>query len=429
MLEPIMYISIGFLIAGLLVLGVLPLVHARAVRLTTRRIESLSPLSLAEIQADKDRLRAEFAMSTRRLEMSVEQLKTKTTSQLTEIGKKSDAIGRLKLELGEKTAALFALEAKERQFASELESLRANMKARDDALAQAEHALGSTQAELSHATGNFHESSVTAQSQRVELVALRAQAEALKGQIESYAQETRQLNNHLRNKSAEVETLGSQLAEERGRAEQLSTRVSELDRQLIAQQTESEVLSRRVDELTARLDEQSRFLADREFVSDQLRNETTSAQRTESEVRAALADAENRHRSSTEALAAEKSSVEEQLRQSEAERAKMQREIAAMQREAENTWANERIENAVLRERINDVAAEVARLTATLEGPNSPIAAILGSEAGHIAGASNGSNGAALPHEPQAGEFKGSLADRIRALQSRASAVPQASGA
>jgi len=188
-------------------------------------------------------------------------------------------------------------------------------------------------------------------------------------------------------------------------------------------------LGRRVDELTARLDEQSRFLADREFVSDQLRNEAASAQRTESEVRTALAEAENRHRSSSEALAAEKSSVEEQLRQSESERAKMQREIAAMKREAESTWANERIENAVLRERINDVAAEVARLTATLEGPNSPIAAILGSEVGHAAEASNGSNGASLPQAPQAGESKGTLADRIRALQSRASAVPQPSGA
>jgi len=427
MLEPIMYISIGFLIAGLLVLGVLPLVHARAVRLTTRRLESLSPLSLSEIQADKDRLRAEFAMSTRRLEMSVEQLKAKTTSQLAEIGKKSDAIGRLKLELGEKTAALFALEAKERHLAGEVENLRAKMKTKDNALAQAEHTLGSTQAELSQTTGDFHETSVTVESQRVELVALRAQAEALKGQIESYDQETRELDARLRNKSAEVEALGSQLAEERGRAEHLATRGSELDRQLIAQQTESEVLSRRVDELTARLDEHSRFLADREFVSDQLRNEAASAQRTESEVRTALAEAENRHRSSSEALAAEKSSVEEQLRQSESERAKMQREIAAMKREAESTWANERIENAVLRERINDVAAEVARLTATLEGPNSPIATILGGEAGHTA--SNGSNGATLPHAPQAGEFKGTLADRIRALQSRASAVPQPSGA
>ena len=32
MIEPIMYIGIGFLFAGLLVIGVIPLVHARAER-------------------------------------------------------------------------------------------------------------------------------------------------------------------------------------------------------------------------------------------------------------------------------------------------------------------------------------------------------------------------------------------------------------
>jgi hypothetical protein len=70
-----MYAGLGFLIASLLALIILPFVHARAVRLTTRRIEDAAPISVAEIQADKDQLRAEFAMSTRRLEMSVEQLK------------------------------------------------------------------------------------------------------------------------------------------------------------------------------------------------------------------------------------------------------------------------------------------------------------------------------------------------------------------
>src|SRR5215813_12856960 len=124
MIEPIMYGGIGFLIASLLVIGLIPLVHARAVRLTMRRLEAVTPMSMTEIQADKDQLRAEFAMSTRRLEMSVEQMKAKTTSQLAEIGKKSEAIGRLKLELGEKTAALFALEAKEKQLNEDLQSLR-----------------------------------------------------------------------------------------------------------------------------------------------------------------------------------------------------------------------------------------------------------------------------------------------------------------
>ena len=77
MIEPIMYFGIGFLVATLLGLVVIPLVHGRAVRLTMRRLEAATPLSMAEIQADKDQLRAEFAMSTRRLEMSVEQLKTR----------------------------------------------------------------------------------------------------------------------------------------------------------------------------------------------------------------------------------------------------------------------------------------------------------------------------------------------------------------
>src|SRR5262249_61261372 len=93
----------------------IPLVHARAVRLTMRRLEALTPLSMAEIQADKDQLRAEFAMTMSRLEMNVEQMKAKTTNQLADLARKSEASGRLKLELGEKTGTLLALERNEKQ--------------------------------------------------------------------------------------------------------------------------------------------------------------------------------------------------------------------------------------------------------------------------------------------------------------------------
>ena len=103
-IETIMYFGIGFLCASLLGLVIIPLVHNRAARLTTRRLEAATPLSMAEIQADKDQLRAEFAMSTRRLEMSVEQLKARSTGQLSELGKKTEAITILKHELGAKTA-------------------------------------------------------------------------------------------------------------------------------------------------------------------------------------------------------------------------------------------------------------------------------------------------------------------------------------
>ncbi len=60
MIELIMYFGIGFLTASLLALVSIPLVHTRAVRLTMRRVQAGIPLSMAEIQADKDHLRAEF---------------------------------------------------------------------------------------------------------------------------------------------------------------------------------------------------------------------------------------------------------------------------------------------------------------------------------------------------------------------------------
>jgi len=103
-----------------------------------RRLEALTPLSMAEIQADKDLLRAEFAMLTSRLEMSVEQMKAKTTSQLAEIGTKTEAIGRLKLELGERTAALFALEVKEKQLNEDIEALREELAAKNATLEERE---------------------------------------------------------------------------------------------------------------------------------------------------------------------------------------------------------------------------------------------------------------------------------------------------
>ena len=182
MIEPIMFVGIGFLLAGLLVIGVIPLVHARAVRLTTRRLESLNPLSMVEIQADKDLLRAEFAMSIHRLEMRVEEIKAKATDHLTELGKKSEAIGRLKLELSEQTAALLALGEKERQLAHDLESTQSELAVKAGALEEAERALASTELELPEVRANLPRSLVTADNKRSSLSKPRALLSVLEEQ-------------------------------------------------------------------------------------------------------------------------------------------------------------------------------------------------------------------------------------------------------
>ena len=72
---------------------------------------------MAEIQADKDLLRAEFALSTHRLETGVGKLKEQNTIQLAELGRKSDVINRLKIEREAQKVEAVALQ-------TELDTLR-----------------------------------------------------------------------------------------------------------------------------------------------------------------------------------------------------------------------------------------------------------------------------------------------------------------
>ena len=423
MIEPIMYGAIGFLISMLVGLMIVPLVHNRAVRLTTRRLEAATPLSMAEIQADKDQLRAEFAMSARRLEMSVEQLKNKTTSQLAELGKKTDAINRMKIELGEKNATIFALEAREKAVKEQLRATEEEFAAKTEGLRQAEKALTDKQGELAKLTGELNDRSMVADSRQVELVAVRAQIEELKSRVGDAEREFATTQTRLEQERADSESATRSLAEARSRVENLSQRVTDLDRQLIVQVKEAEMLSGRVNELESRLAAQGKLLAERDYENNQLRKANEIAERTVQELRQELSETGAGKMPALERLKAEKAAVEEQLRIARDERAKLQRDINAIQQQAESSWATERMENALLRERINDIAAEVAKLAMQLEGPNSPIEAMLA----EAPAPAKPANGAALAHgaTPAGVPQGGTLAERIRALQAHASRARQ----
>jgi hypothetical protein len=98
MIETAMYIGIGLLAGCLIAVSIAPLVHERAVRLTTRRLLATLPMSVTEIEAHQDLLRADFAMATRRSEIAFDRLRSKSAGQLVELSKKTDVINRLRLE-------------------------------------------------------------------------------------------------------------------------------------------------------------------------------------------------------------------------------------------------------------------------------------------------------------------------------------------
>ena len=129
MIEAIMYFGIGFLFAALIGVAAAPFIHDRAARLTVRRLENSIPQSMAEIQADKDLLRAEFAMSTRLLEIEVEKLKEQNTSQLAELGRKKDAVNRFKIEREAQKIETVALKSEVESLTARLASVGKKMKA------------------------------------------------------------------------------------------------------------------------------------------------------------------------------------------------------------------------------------------------------------------------------------------------------------
>ena len=371
MVEPIMYMAIGFLVSMLIGLMIFPLVHNRAVRLTTKRLEAAAPVSRAEIQADKDQLRAEFAVNARRLELTIEQLKSKATGQLAELGKKTDAVNRLKIELGEKSAAILALQAREQELQHQLRTTTDEASAKSQSLLSTEQTLGERQDELARLTADLANRTQDAENLGTELGAAKVTIETLTGRIEARERELASTEQQLAQQRIEAATTTSELADARGRVEQLSQRIADLDRQLVEQVRETETRIARADELQNSLTEKETLIAMRDVEAARLHQSHGAALRSVQELRSQIAGGEQ----------------------------------AA-------TAADLQAENALLRDRINDIAADVARLALSLEGPDSPIEAIMAAS-GSVSKAGNGSMAQAT------------LADRIRALQARTAESPQ----
>lgn len=116
-IQSAMLITLGFLAASLLALLFAPVFWRRAVRLTTRRMKEAMPLTEAEIQADKDRLRAEHAIRVHRLESQAEHIQMTMARRKIDLSRRDSDINvlqgtldRLQSELEEAQNARRVLE-------------------------------------------------------------------------------------------------------------------------------------------------------------------------------------------------------------------------------------------------------------------------------------------------------------------------------
>jgi len=122
-----MIFALGFLTAGLLALLFLPAFWRRAVRLSTRRLEMLMPLSMDEVVAERDAVRADAAVRERRLEQKLEHLNTQRAEQMSEIGRRMVMLAERESELEKLRAEMDGVKRELAQRSQDLESVKASL--------------------------------------------------------------------------------------------------------------------------------------------------------------------------------------------------------------------------------------------------------------------------------------------------------------
>ena len=182
MIEWFMFGALGFFLGCLLGLMLAPPLWNRAVKLTTRRLEATIPMSLADIQADKDQLRADFAIQLRKVEVALEKSKEKAARELIEANKRRVEIQRLNSNLdtakGEVQESQNANRVLQQTIKRRLPDLDARLKAAKKALSDLETVnaeLRSTVASQSEAL-KFARSTV--HNQRADIDQLRLSLES-----------------------------------------------------------------------------------------------------------------------------------------------------------------------------------------------------------------------------------------------------------
>lgn len=381
MVQSVLFFALGFLCAGFLALIVAPAVWRRAVSLTRRRIEASIPLTQAEIQADKDRIRAEYAMSTRRLEMNVKALREKAAEQLVEINRGREALKGLAVERTDKNHALAELGAKNealRQREEELHQLSERLK-------ETERKLEKRALELEKLEHMYDDASFSSSSRQIELVARESELQKLASDISLLRGQRKEADRRHQEIAAESKAARDALKAEKKRAAELDKKVERL---LATLADREDKLDRREKELV-RLREKAKA------------EDGAPALRLVGRPDEAGRDDE----------AARRDDLDQAIAKLDSDRERLEARLTALARENKRLKADlgavassgSANGSAALREQMNELAAEVVHLTAKLEGPDSPIAKAL-------AGAQDSrSDGGDL-----------SLADRVRALQKAA---------
>jgi chromosome segregation ATPase len=238
-IQSALYFAFGFLSAVLLALLVAPPIWRRAMLLTRRHVEAETPLTLNEIQAQRDGLRAEHAIAERKLELTLESSREKSALQLAELGEKERLMRNLTSELAARDATIAELRSSSTDREQELEKAAAIVVGHERLIEQK-----SAELELLHRRAS--NVAMNADSFQIEVAAQSARIDNLSDDLKEARQDKRDSDNLRQRAEADIKAVQHSLVQETKRSAELEKRSNALLRQI----SDSEAkLSRREKEI------------------------------------------------------------------------------------------------------------------------------------------------------------------------------------
>jgi chromosome segregation ATPase len=245
-IQSVLFFLLGFLCAGFLALIFAPALWRRAVNLTRRRIESSIPLTMSEIQAEKDAMRADFAMRVRRLEMKLKTLNDKSAGQAVELARRHEEIKELTDERDHAAGTVATLETRIAELEGEIGKGHAAVAELEQRLSAARQKIADQAEELEKIGRMYDDASFLASSRQIDLVARETEIEKLSNDLSVARGQSREADKKMRETMNENRQLRAAHEAERKKTADLERRLARMMSQLSDRE---EKLGRREKEL------------------------------------------------------------------------------------------------------------------------------------------------------------------------------------
>ena len=256
-----MLVALGFALCFLVVLALGRTFWSLAMRLGASRRAKQIPVAMLELQADRDRLRAEYAMMTRKTELRVEDIRTRMTEQMAEVSRNRNRVQSLLADVQNRDEAL---KSKDREIAAlteQVSSQKTNLDLYAETVERLKTEAGSRDKDLQAAVARIAELSINLRDKNAALSRLTDELHSTGSQPSPSQANPDDPQERLRRRIAQISDISNEMSQPSESPQSFTRntlsqtapspppRHANLDRTLLAAENESSAMTSELEAL------------------------------------------------------------------------------------------------------------------------------------------------------------------------------------